>query len=300
MSIAVAAVALSATLAFAIPGEDHEFLDREALADTLTVEEKAALVVAEKELAEAQKVFLKAEEDLDKAIAAEEMRKKELMDAEKALQDAIDAGADPGVIEDLKEDVKTAAAALALAEKKTIAAQGLFDAAKKDRDAKAAVVLAINEEIEKTGKLVGELSDAQVFAMNRNLNSAIASGLLPLGINSEDLEKILAEEYDKVRINAFVTAFKQRAMFERHALHFEEKADDTGDSRFQDKADAMRDRGERQFDKFQEKADAIGARAAAAEARAAAREEAKEESKNAMAEERRKGARGEAKGQGHD
>jgi hypothetical protein len=290
----VAGVALlSVPLAFASAEDDHKFLDREALTEALTVEEVAALEVAERELAEAQQILDMAESELAIATATEGVRGQELSDAEQALQDEIDGAADPSVIEGLEQDVADAVTALEQAQGNTADAQATFDMAETDRNSRAAIVLAIEGEIEKTGQLVGELSDEQVFAMNRNLNSAIASGLLPLGINSEDLEEILAGDYDKVRINAFMTAFQQRAIFERHAARFEAK----DDAAFQDKADAMRDRGERQFDKFRDKADEIGARSADAEARRATREAAKEESKSAIAEERRNGARGAAKGQ---
>ena len=298
LGIAALAMALTAPVAHAIPEDDHKFLDREALTETLTVEEEAALVVAEKELFEAQQAFKMAEEDLDDAIALEEQRERELLDALKDLQDAIDAMADPADIEELTQDVADATRALEMAEGETIAAREDFIEAKASRDARAAVVIALEEEIEKTGLLVGELSDEQVFAMKRKLNGAIASGLLPLGIDSQHLQEILDGDFGKVRINAFLTAFQQRAIFERHAVRFEAKAAASGDSRFQDNADAMRDRGERQFDKFQDKADEIGAREAAKEARAAAQEAAKEATQSAIAEERRKGARGEAKGQG--
>ena len=291
----VAGVALlSAPLAFAIPEDDHNFLDREALTDALTVEEQAALEVAEMELDEAQEFLDEAQSELDADTATEDLREGDLSDAEQALQDAIDEMADPSVIEELEQEVADANAALEEAQGKTAEAHAKFDIAEANRNAKAIIVAAIEEEIEKTGQLVDELSDEQVFAMNRNLNSAIASGLLPLGIDSEDLEEILSGDYGKVQINAFMQAFKQRAIFERHAARFEDKAE--SDASFQTKADAMRDRGERQFDKFHDKVDAIGAKSAAAEARGATREAVKEETKSAIAEERRKGARGAAKG----
>jgi hypothetical protein len=291
-------MALTAPLAHAIPEDDHKFLDREALTEALTVEEEAALEVAEKELFEAQEAFEMAEKDLNEAIAAEEKREQELIDAEKALQNAIDAMDDPALIAELADDVTDAKAALELAEGKTMAARGNFITAKATRDAREAVVIAIEEEIEKTGLLVGELSEEQLFAMKKKLNGAIASGLLPLGIDSQHLQEILDGDFDKVQINAFVTAFQQRAIFARHAVRFEAKAAASGDSHFQDNADAMRERGERQFDKFRDKADEIGAREAAKEARGAAHEAAKEAAKSAIAEERRNGTRGEAKGQG--
>ncbi len=208
---------------------------------------------------------------------ARDLAAKELLEAEMKLQDAIDTGAPEEEIEELEMAVEAAG----------------------ER------VTAIEQEIDRTEMLVDEMSDAQVFAMNRNFNSAISSGLLPLFVSADDLAEVVARDFDKRQINAFARSFMHRARFDRHAARFEAKAEATGDARFEAKAERADAKGEEMFDRVQSKIDRFDGGAASGQsagkdaAKSAARDAAQQAAKAAAAEENRRGAPGAGKSKGN-
>ena len=281
LSILCGAVLGPASVAWAIP-EEHRFLDREAVTETLTIEDEAALEAAQVEL-DAANVELAAREQtrdaaqavLDAATADLTVKQQAVTDAQQALDAAIAASAPPEEIAALETAVTEATDAAAQAQQDVAAAQGTFDTAEAAVGAQAQVVAekqqivaGIGEEIERTGEIVDGLSNEQVFALGRNLNSAIKSGLLPLFISADDLQELADGNFGKQQINAFVRSFIQRARFEQHAVRFEAKGDLA-------KADRMRAKGQSQFEKFDAKIDRFGGEGLASEAQGEAKNAAK-------------------------
>jgi hypothetical protein len=215
-------------------------------------------------------------------------------------------------------------------------AQQVFDAAEDVRDEKAAIVAAIEAEIELTEELVDALTDRQVFAMNRSLHNARVTDLTPFLIGSAELQAVLDGDYGNPAINALITGFEAEARFDRLAARFEEKAAMTGEDHFLEKAEFARAKAETQKQKFLDKSERLAdvgkgrgakelsrgqAKRAASEAAAEAAQEVaaetavdaasdavddavqeavKESARSAVAEERRAGAQGAAKGKGHN
>jgi len=157
------------------------------------------------------------------------------------------------------------------------AAQAKVDAAQADVDAAQAKVDAAQAKVDAaqtqagTGSsaLVDQMSDDQVFALNRSLNNAAHNGLGPLAIDSALLQRIIDEGLDKHGIQTLTQALELRARFEKNADRFDAK----GDS---EKADQMAARGEALEGKFLARLDDSASDAAAREARDAAREAARE------------------------
>lgn len=264
--------------AAASEGEGPKFLDRELLFETLTKDEEAPLAEAQEDLASAEAVLAAAEVERDAA----------QVELEAALADLATAESDLAATEAELADAQQAVDdAQAVFDEK----QGAVDAAQADVEAAAAVVQAIEDEIQATADLIGELSDEQVFALNRSLHNAIVTGLLPLDIDSEYLEAILSGEYDGPQINAFIKAYEEEARFQKLAARFHDKAEASGDDVFYQHEERALAKAASQKEKFLELAERLESNLARAAARDAAHQ--------AIAEERRDGARGAEKGKGH-
>jgi colicin import membrane protein len=179
------------------------------------------------------------------------------------------------------------------------AAQAKVDAAQADVDAAQAKVDTAQTQIGGATGLVDQMSDAQVFALNRALNNAAHNGLGPLAFDPALLQRIIDEDLGNREIQMLTQGVELRARFESNAARFDAKADASGDPKFADRADAKRDRGEALEGKFLARLDdpsADAADAAAEAARDAAREAARE-AKHAAKEAAREAAR-DARGHG--
>lgn len=118
-------------------------------------------------------------------------------------------------------------------------------------------VAAIDQEDTDTAALVEELSDDQVVALNRSLNNAVSSKLI-VNIDAEHLQTILDGEYDKRQIMALTTGLEGEARFTSKAAWFEDKAEETGNDKFLEKAERFREKAATQKDKFLSKAERFG------------------------------------------
>jgi hypothetical protein len=156
------------------------------------------------------------------------------------------------------------------------AAQAKVDAAQADVDAAQAKVDAAQTQVGGATAIVDQMSDDQVFALNRALNNAAHNGLGPLAFDPALLQRIIDEDLGNREIQQLTQGVELRARFEANAARFDAKADATGDTRFNDKADAMRERGEALEGKFLARLDDPAAEAAAEAARDASREAARE------------------------
>ena len=128
---------------------------------------------------------------------------------------------------------------------------------------------------------MAELSDEQVFALNRSLNNAINN---PFGANfdSEHLQLIVDGDYNKLQINSLSKALESEAKF----LALAEK---TGNDKFLDKA-------EREKEKFMAMVDRFDGHVSGKDsAAAAAKSAAKSAAKKAAAGAARKAAKNAAK-----
>jgi hypothetical protein len=132
--------------------------------------------------------------------------------AQTALDDAIANEAPQEIIDDLEAQLMAAEGALTQEEMDFTAEQG-----------------AIQEQVD-------AMSDDQVIAMNRSLNNTLSNGLI-LMLDSEDVMRILDENFNAQQINAFTKAFEAEAIFLRQANMFEEKYDSTGKAQFLTNAD---------------------------------------------------------------
>jgi hypothetical protein len=122
-------------------------------------------------------------------------------------------------------------------------AQAKVDAAQADVDAAQAKVDSAQAQVGGATGLVDQMSDDQVFALNRALNNAAHNGLGPLAFDPALLQRIIDEDLGTKEIQTLTHAVELHARFDQHADRFDAKADASGDARFSDKADAMRDRG---------------------------------------------------------
>jgi hypothetical protein len=150
------------------------------------------------------------------------------------------------------------------------AAQAKVDAAQADVDAAQAKVDAANTQV--TGgstALVDQMSDSQVFALNRSLNNAAHNGLGPLAIDSALLQRIIDEGLGNREIQMLTQGVELRARFEANADRFDAKGD-------AEHADQMRERGETLEGQFLARLDDPAADVAAREAREAVREAARD------------------------
>ncbi|MBW7835776.1 MAG: hypothetical protein H3C28_03995 [Sphingomonadales bacterium] len=238
------------------------FYDKTRLIDTALADDQAELDAAQAAVDSAQATFdaanaeLSALQDQIAGLSADDPGLTELQAQADALQDKIDHELSPALSE----------------------AQGELSETQAGFDAEQA--LLANE--------VDNLSSDQLFAFNRSLNNAVAQGLI-VNLDAEDLQAAIDGDYDKHQINALTKALEEEAKFLSRADMFEQKAAETGDVKFLEKADRMRDRAEEQKERFLAKLEndhdsnhddaqaAKDARDAAKAANEAAREAAKEQ-----------------------
>jgi predicted nucleic acid-binding Zn-ribbon protein len=259
---------------------------------------EALLSEAQELLAAEQAELIAAEEAAAAADEAVTSAETILAEAETALQQGIDDGVPEQQVADLEQAVTDAEEALAMAQADATEAADAVAAAEEDvaaaemdvADAQSevdtvnaavmeaeAAVQAILDEIEGTEELVAAMSDKQVFALYRSLNNAIQTGLLPLDLDVEMLQRIVDENLGNREIQALTNGFEQEARFEMLAMRFEAKAEATGDDQFLDKADRARGKGAAQKEKFLARLDGPG-HSATSEAATAAAKQALEES----------------------
>ena len=90
--------------------------------------------------------------------------------------------------------------------------------------------------------LVAELSAAQLFALNRSLNNAVASELL-LKIGAEQLAAVIEGDFNKQQINSLTKAFEAEAKFLR-------LAEETGNAKFISKAETEKSKFLSRIERF--------------------------------------------------
>ena len=206
-----------------------------------------------------------------------------LQDAEQALLDYEDTGE--------TENLEQYESAVEDAEQELVAAEQAVE----DADGAAA---AADAEVEGTAELVGELTEEQLFALNRSLNNA-ADGKLLVNIDMEDLQRVLDGDYNKLQINAFTQAFEQEARFDLKADKFTAKYEETENEKFLEHATRMEEKGADQKTKFEAKIDRFSDNDvkghAATEAKQTAKNEAKQAAKGAAKNEAKRAAKNEAK-----
>jgi hypothetical protein len=246
-------------LALAMPAVATDFDDRDLLKEILTLDEQAPLADAEEDLAKADELLGSAEmlrdaakDDYDAAAATAMELDGLAVEAEEAFQMAVDDGVMGDELAMLEMD---AAEKRKLANEAKDAADGLFaayedaqgkvDTAQGDYDAAKMVVDSINAEIDGTREFVDGLDDDQAFALNRSLNNASKSGLLPLDIDLDVLSRIVDENLANGEIQQLTHAYEMEARFERLAARFDAKGDG-----FEDQADRARSKGADSKQKF--------------------------------------------------
>ena len=153
-------------------------------------------------------------------------------------------------------------------------------------DTAAVELQVIQDDIDLTATLVGELSEEQIFSLNRSLNNA-ADGKLLVNIDAEDLQRVIDGNYNRLQINTFTQSFEQEARFLLKSDKFIAKAEETGDDKFLDHAARMEAKGADQKAKFDSKIERF-ALSPSTEAGKLAKQEAKSTAKAA--------AKGAAKG----
>ena len=104
---------------------------------------------------------------------------------------------------------------------------------------------------------IAELTEEQLFALNRSLNNATNNGLI-VDLNSDYMQNLLDGNYNKQQINSLTKALEEEAKFDKLSDKFAAKYDLTGNDKFSDKADMMSLKGDRQKDKFLAKVDKFG------------------------------------------
>ena len=270
---------------------------------------QADLAAAQQDLTDAQTALTAAEAAktaADTALPAAEQAKTDadtaLATAQAALAAGIAAALPQDQIDALQADVtaKTAArdaaaADLATAQANADAAAAAVVAAQSEIDAANAAITtqqakvdeattnlaALQAESEATKQFVANLSDSQVVALNRSLNDAVHSGL-QLHFDLALLQRIIDENLDNRGIHAMTHALELDARFEQHAARFEAKAEATGNDKFLDQAERMRDRGDALREKFIAKIDRFDV---ASEAAGGVAADAAKDAKHAAAKE---------------
>lgn len=273
--------------------------------------------------------FAQTEDDSEAKFTSDELLIETfLADESQDIKDAEDAVA-------AAEDAVTAAndavtAAAADSQELADAQQALTDAEQDLTDAQGDLeqtILDVDEETALVTELVGQLSEEQLFAFNRSLNNSLHN-VFPVELDADILQAAIDGEYDKRQINFLTKAYEEEAKFLSLAEKFDAKAEESGDDKFLEQAERMRERAESSKEMFlaridhdslnrvrQDVADneaslahAEGhpsheaAREAAHEARSAAREaahEAREVARESARENARENAREHAKGR-HD
>lgn len=132
--------------------------------------------------------------------------------------------------------------------------------------------------------LAGELSDEQVFDINRAFNNARHNGL-ELILSAADLQKILDGSYNAQQINAWTKALEEEAKFTALADKAEARGNTDQAARFETKADSQKTKfmdkvsGFAESNDVGEELDAVGTADAVTEA---AEAHAKHEAKDAV------------------
>lgn len=147
-------------------------------------------------------------------------------------------------------------------------------------------------------RVVNALSDDQVFAFNRSLQNALASGLW-VDLDSEGLIAALNEDYDKRQINAYTKALESDAKFTRKAESARAAYESTHDPELLRQAERFEAKAESQREKFLAKIERFdatsGERKVRDELHEEARTAAREEARNAARVEARRAAQEEAR-----
>lgn len=155
--------------------------------------------------------------------------------------------------------------------------------------------------------LVAELTDEQVFALNRALNNTLNSPFAP-ELTAEQLQQIIDGDYNKHQINAFTKALEEEAKFSSLAARFEAKAEASGNDNFLMQAERMQQKAETQSARFMAKVDGVspseaaknkakenGKSVAKSAAKSLAKNQAKEASREAAKQLRKEQAKENAK-----
>jgi len=280
--------------------------DDQMKADQAVMDSKQAVMDAEQLVKDAQDLLDAAmtPEEEAAALMALEMANGELKKASDQL--VLDEAAALAAA----KAVTTAEMALATAMTAEMQAQTSFDTAKVALDdaqkalddaqvvvdAAQAVVDAIVAEIEGTEEFVANLSDDDVFALNRSLHNAVQTGLLPLDIDLELLELLADGGLSNREVQLATNGFESEARFNRIADRFEAKAASSGKDHFLAKADRARAKGAAMKEKFLAKVGAgeVVAEVASEAAHSAASEHARNAAGEAASTLAREGARGAA------
>ena len=196
------------------------------------------------ELAALEADVVTAAADLATATAAEDAASDTASAAE---MDFADAGqALEGAVEDAEEAQDTVDTAEVIAEN----ADELVDVKEMGRDDAQELVDMINEEIDGTEEFVENLDDRTVFALNRSLNNAVRTGLLPLDIDLDVLNRITDEDLGNGEIQQLTHAFETDARFERLAARFDAKAEASDNDQFASHAERARNKGQERKNSF--------------------------------------------------
>lgn len=98
-------------------------------------------------------------------------------------------------------------------------------------------------EDERVQTFIDNLSNDQVFALNRSSNNALKNGL-KVDFELDLLEKIVEKDYDKRQINALTKGLEKEASFLA-------KYEKTGDPKFREKAEREKEKFLAKIDKFE-------------------------------------------------
>jgi hypothetical protein len=99
-------------------------------------------------------------------------------------------------------------------------------------------LVAVEGEIQSLTDLVAQMSDEQVFALNRSLNNSLASGLL-LTLDAGLLQRVIDGDYDKQEVNALLQGLEQESRFLAKRDRFEERVAARGNEESSSQTDQM-------------------------------------------------------------
>ncbi|MGR8931827.1 MAG: hypothetical protein ACU836_14415 [Gammaproteobacteria bacterium] len=159
----------------------------------------------------------------------------------------------------------------------------------------AASANLLTEQTAISGQIT-QLSDEQIFALNRSLNNAVSSKL-DVNIDASQIQSIIEGNYDARQINALTKALEEEAKFTGLADKFDDKYQNTGDEKFLEHSERMLDKADSQKEKFLDKIDRFEKDEAM---KGAAIEEAKQQSKQAGKESIHESMKEEAKNMAKD
>jgi len=97
-----------------------------------------------------------------------------------------------------------------------------------------------------------QLSDEQIFALNRSLNNAVNSQL-NVNIDATNIQAIIDGNYDNRQINALTKALEEEAKFTALSGKFEQKYEESGNEKFLEHSERMLDKADSQKEKFLDK-----------------------------------------------